>query len=85
MRITSVLPTRNFKLLLVFDMQESRILDIRKFLKDDNSSLLAEVRDNLGLFLQVTLDDIAGTVCWPNGVDFEPVVLYQESIGIDFF
>lgn len=50
MRITSVLPTRNFKLLLVFDMQESRILDIRKFLKDDNSSLLAEVRDNLGYF-----------------------------------
>ncbi|WP_375199574.1 DUF2442 domain-containing protein [Lysinibacillus sp. RS11] len=85
MRITFVIPTRNFKLLLMFDRQESRILDIRKFLKDDNSGLLAEVRDNLELFLQVTLDDIAGTVCWPNGVDFEPAVLYQESKDIDFF
>lgn len=84
MRITSVIPTRKFKLLLVFDMQEYRIVDIRTFLKDD-SGLLAEVRDNLELFSQVTLDDIAGTVCWPNGVDFEPAVLYQKSIGVDFF
>lgn len=53
MRITSVIPTRKFKLLLVFDMQEYRIVDIRTFLKDD-SGLLAEVRDNLELFLQVT-------------------------------
>ncbi|TQR33630.1 DUF2442 domain-containing protein [Lysinibacillus sphaericus] len=83
MRITSVIPTRNFKLLLVFDMQEYRIVDIRKFLKDD-SGLLAEVRDDLELFLQVTLDDIAGTVCWPNGVDFEPALLYQECMDVDF-
>lgn len=84
MRVTSVIPTRKFMLLLVFDMQDCRIVDIRKILKDD-SGLLAEVRDNLELFLQVTLDDIAGTVCWPNGVDFEPAVLYQKSIDVDFF
>ncbi|WP_288586003.1 MULTISPECIES: DUF2442 domain-containing protein [Lysinibacillus] len=83
MRITSVIPTRNFKLLLVFDKQEYRIVDIRKFLKGYSGSL-AEVRDNLEFFLKVTLDDIAGTVGWPNGVDFEPAILYQESMEVDF-
>ena len=58
-------------------------MDIREFLKG-YSGLLAGVRDNLELFLQVTLDDIAGTVSWPNGVDFEPAILYQESMEVDF-
>jgi hypothetical protein len=31
-------------------------------------------------FRQVTVDDEAGTLIWPNGVDFCPDVLYAEAI-----
>jgi hypothetical protein len=32
-------------------------------------------------FKQVTVDHVAGTLVWPNGVDFCPDVLYAEATG----
>ena len=32
-------------------------------------------------FAQVAVDPEAGTLCWPNGVDFCPDVLYAEATG----
>jgi hypothetical protein len=32
-------------------------------------------------FKQVTVDREAGTLVWPNGVDFCPDVLYAEATG----
>ncbi|HLR40833.1 MAG TPA: DUF2442 domain-containing protein [Virgibacillus sp.] len=82
MKITSVYPTRTFKLILEFDKKEYRMLDIKKFLQSDEG-VLADVRDNLALFLTVDVDEVAGTVCWENGVDFDPTILYQKSIDVD--
>lgn len=31
-----------------------------------------------GLFAQVTVDEVAGTVVWPNGVDLDPDVLHGD-------
>jgi hypothetical protein len=33
------------------------------------------------VFSQVTVDTEAGTLVWPNGVDFCPDVLYAEATG----
>lgn len=82
MKITSVYATRTFKLILEFGKKEYRMLDIKKFLESDNG-VLANIRDNLDLFLTVDVDDVAGTVCWENGVDFDPVILYEKSIDVD--
>ncbi|GGA74299.1 DUF2442 domain-containing protein [Ornithinibacillus halotolerans] len=82
MKITSVYPTRTFKLILEFDMREYRMLNIKKFLKSD-TGLLAEIRDDLDVFMSVKIDEVAGTVCWENGVDFDPDILYQESKDVD--
>lgn len=81
MRITSVYPTRTFKLIMEFDKKEYRILDMKKFLENDKG-LLAEVRDSQEVFLNVEVDSVAGTVRWLNGVDFDPWSLYQNSIDI---
>lgn len=82
MKVTSVYPTRTFKLIVEFDRKEYRMLNIKKFLQSDKG-LLADVRDDLDLFLTVNVDQIAGTVCWKNGVDFDPNVLYENSIDVD--
>jgi hypothetical protein len=36
---------------------------------------------NVELFKQVTVDHEAGTLVWPNGVDFCPNILYAEAMG----
>ena len=36
---------------------------------------------NVEFFKQVTVDQEAGTLTWPNGVDFCPDVLYSEATG----
>ena len=36
---------------------------------------------NVEFFKQVTVDHEAGTLVWPNGVDFCPDVLYAEATG----
>ncbi len=40
---------------------------------------------NLDYFQQVSVDHEAGTVVWPNGVDFCPDVLYAEVTGKPIF
>ena len=35
------------------------------------------------VFAQVSVDPEAGTLVWPNGVDFCPDVLYAEATGKD--
>lgn len=37
--------------------------------------------EDVGFFSEVTVDQEAGTVVWPNGVDFCPDVLYAEATG----
>ena len=36
---------------------------------------------DIGYFSQVRLDAEAGTIVWPNGVDFCPDVLYEIATG----
>jgi hypothetical protein len=40
-----------------------------------------EALENVNMFSQVTVDSEAGTLVWPNGVDFCPDVLYSEATG----
>lgn len=82
MRITSVYPMRTFKLIMEFEHREYRIMDIRAFLSQD-SGLLIEIREDLNMFLTAKVDSLAGTVCWDNGVDFDPKILYESSKDID--
>ena len=37
--------------------------------------------ENLNFFKQVKVDSEAGTLVWPNGVDFCPDALYCEATG----
>jgi Protein of unknown function (DUF2442) len=39
--------------------------------------VLASIDDEAS-FAQVTVDSVAGTVCWPNGIDLDPDVLHGD-------
>lgn len=82
MRVTYVFATTSFHLILEFNNREYRLLNIKEFLKSD-TGLLADVRDDLGIFRSAKLDKIAGTVVFDNGVDFDVDVLWRSSENID--
>jgi hypothetical protein len=42
------------------------------------SGVLAPLNDS-AYFAQVRVDSEAGTIAWPNGVDFAPEPLYEEA------
>jgi hypothetical protein len=37
--------------------------------------------EDVNVFKQVDVDADAGTICWPNGVDFCPDMLHHEATG----
>lgn len=46
----------------------------------DRGDVFAPFQD-VNFFRQVTVDEEAGTLVWPNGVDLDPDVLYSEATG----
>lgn len=82
MRLTSVYATTSFHLIMEFNNKEYRLLNVKQFLKDDKG-LLEEVRADIDMFRTAMVDNVAGTVAWGNGVDFQPEHLYSESVNID--
>jgi hypothetical protein len=55
MRILTFYPTKTFKLILEFDNQEYRILDMKELLKNDKG-LMDEICNDIDLFMSVELD-----------------------------
>lgn len=78
--ITGVIPIDHGVLLLQFDWRELRIWDARTLL-GRSEPLLAPLSDE-GFFRAVAVDRDGETICWPNGLDFDPAVLYQESVPV---
>jgi uncharacterized protein DUF2442 len=42
--------------------------------------VLATIDDD-EIFAKVTVDSVAGTLCWPNGIDLDPDVLHGDQIS----
>ena len=38
--------------------------------------------DNDEAFAAVTVDEVSGTVCWPGGIDLDPVVLHGDEVAV---
>jgi len=62
-----------YKLKLYFDDKTIRIVDLKNMLKNAKNMFLPLV--DIDYFKQVECDGT--TICWPNGVDLCPDVLYK--------
>ncbi|WP_071396623.1 DUF2442 domain-containing protein [Bacillus tuaregi] len=82
MRIKSFYATKNFLLIMEFDDSEYRILNMQRFLQNEEG-LLKDLINDSELFMTADLDNIAGTIRWSNGVDFDPEILEENSVPLD--
>ncbi len=78
-RITRVRHVTDYRLELTFTDGTVSDLDFRHRILG-RGGVFAPLED-IGVFSQVTVDREAGTIVWPNGVDFCPDVLYSEATG----
>ena len=79
MRIKEVEYVREHKLKLLFNDNKIKIVDLEEIVKKGKGMFLPLKK--LEYFKQVSIDNDGITICWPNGADLSPDVLYD--IGKD--
>ena len=75
-RITTVEPLGGHRLRLTFNDGLVRDLDFAQIV--DRGGIFEPLQDPL-YFARVTVEENAGTIAWPNGVDFDPDVLHGDA------
>lgn len=78
-RIQKVKYLHEYILLLVFTDGRKAELDFANKVRG-RGGVFAPFED-VTFFAQVAVDEEAGTLVWPNGVDLDPDVLYSEATG----
>ncbi len=78
-RIINVWHVRDYILHLTFSDGEAAELDLAGHIHDRGG--VFTVLEDVDYFAQVTVDPVARTLVWPNGVDLDPDVLYSEATG----
>jgi len=73
-RIVAVEYLGEYRLLLTFSDGLVRELDFDGALE----GAVFEALKNVSVFSLVAVDEVAGTIGWPNGVDFDPDVLHGD-------
>ena len=71
-RVVDVEVLDGYKLKLTFSDGLIRELDFSRTVELGVLAALAQPN----VFETVTIDEVAGTIAWPNGIDFDPDVLY---------
>ncbi|MCQ2011169.1 DUF2442 domain-containing protein [Sporolactobacillus sp. STSJ-5] len=79
--ITDVLPLKDARLLLIFNYRECRIIDLKTFL-NGSKGIVNEILTDPKLFQSVKIDNEARTIAFENQVDFDPGILYVESVAL---
>jgi len=78
-RVRSVRYLKDYELEITFSDDTVAKLDFRRRIVG-RGGVFAPL-ESLDFFCQAAVDREAGTVVWPNGVDFCPDVLYSEATG----
>ena len=78
-RVNRVRHMRDYRLELDFTDGATAELDFRQQIVG-RGGVFSQL-ENVGFFKQVQVDPEAGTIVWPNGVDFCPDVLYSLATG----
>jgi hypothetical protein len=72
-RISSVTPREDFIVELEFNDGTRREVDLEPFLR---GKVFDRIRNDESAFRAVKVDKQSGTICWENGADIDPDVLY---------
>ena len=80
MRITKVEYTSGYQLKLTFGNKEVKVVDLSEKVKNAKGIFLP-LKD-LEYFKKVTIDDCQLSICWPNGADICPDLLYSMGQSV---
>jgi uncharacterized protein YnzC (UPF0291/DUF896 family) len=78
MRVKKAEYIEGYKIKLQFNDNKVKIVDLEKELK---GAMFKPLKD-IDYFKKVSVDQDAITIVWPNGVDFNPDVLYEIGIEV---
>lgn len=73
-----VVPKENFTLVITFDNLETKILDIKKYIKE--GTVYYPLRDE-NLFLRCYIDSDA-SICWDKDVNIDSNIVWDNKIDI---
>ncbi len=76
--IVEVRPTGQYRLHLRFEDGVEGEVDIAELIRSEG--VFAPLKDRQE-FLKVCVNPELGTICWPNGADLDPDVLYAKVTG----
>ncbi len=76
--IVAVKPLTGYRLLLRFEDGVEGVADVSTLV--EFTGVFAPLKDE-GFFAAVQVNPDIGTVCWPNGADIDPDVLYGMVTG----
>jgi len=75
-RVKKVEYLRDYKLKILFNNGKIKIVDFENWISEGKDFYLKPLQD-LAFFQTVRLDEHKYSICWPNGADFCPDVLYE--------
>ena len=78
-RVKDVQHVRNYILRLTFSNGEVAELDLGPSIRGRGGAFTP--LEDVEYFARVTVDPVARTLVWPDGVDLDPDVLYSEATG----
>ena len=78
MDVTSIQPLDGYRLHVQFEDGIEGIVDLAEIVSF--TGVFAPLKDR-AYFIQVYVNPDLGTVCWPNGADIDPDVLYALVTG----
>jgi len=73
--VIAVKPIKDYQLHLTFEDGKEGIIDLAEIIE---FSGIFEPLKNSAYFASVRVDPELGTICWDNGADIDPVVLYAK-------
>lgn len=76
--IIEVQPTKDYRLRLRFEDGSEGEVDIAGIIRFEG--IFAPLKDR-SEFIKVAVNPELGTICWPNGADLDPDVLYAKVAG----
>src|SRR5438105_14292972 len=81
LRIKSVRYLKEYKLKVLFSNGKIKIVDFENWI-NEGGTYFFPLRD-LEYFKNVQMDEFNYSICWPNGADFSPDVLYEFGKEIE--
>lgn len=78
-RVTDVRVLARYIVELTFEDGSARVIDLEPYLWGE---MFEPLVTDYELFRRVGVDELGGTISWPNGADLSPRTLYAESKAV---